>query len=151
MFRPKQACLLATIPLLLDCAHQDLSSEEGSAYGGASSGGGGTTNVTTVFTPPTSELLISEIMYHPVNENSATDEHEFVEIHNTGSEPIAVAGWRLHVGKSDRLTLPEGTTINGGDYLVLAKNRDKLLAISRYALSADKVIGDFEGNLDNGG
>lgn len=125
------------------CAHQDTSSERPETSG---SGGTG-----PVLTPPNSPVLISEIMYHPVDENAATDEHEFIELHNSGTEPVSLAGWKLHVGKSDRFTFADDASINAGDFLVLAKNREKLLALSRYALSPDKVLGDFSGGLDNGG
>jgi hypothetical protein len=101
--------------------------------------------------PPTSKIVISEIMYHPVKETTAEDEHEFVELHNSGDEPASVAGWRLRVGKSDRLTLPEGTSIAAKGYLVLAKRRDRLLALPSYALSPEVVVGDYLGGLDNGG
>jgi CotH kinase protein/Lamin Tail Domain len=101
--------------------------------------------------PPTSEIVISEIMYHPVKEDSADDDHEFVEIFNSGSEDKSVAGYKLHIGKTDRLTIPSGTTIRAGGYLVLAKNRDRLLAVTQYDIDPNVVIGDFKGGLDNGG
>src|SRR5262245_1325092 len=40
-------------------------------------------------------VVISEIMYHPVLENSDTDTHEFVEIFNRSEVPVALAGWQL--------------------------------------------------------
>jgi hypothetical protein len=126
---------------LAACAHQDMSEVGASAKGGGSS----------VLPPPNSEVLISEIMYHPVAETSATDDHEFIELYNAGAESISLAGWALRVGKTTRLTLADGTSVAAGDYLVLAKNREKLLTVAAYALSPDKVIGDFEGGLDNGG
>ncbi|MGE5788714.1 MAG: CotH kinase family protein [Myxococcales bacterium] len=112
---------------------------------------GGSGPDTTKAQPPTSKVIISEIMYHPVEETTAEDEHEFVELRNTSDAEISLAGWKLHVGKADRLTLPASAKLPAGGYLVLAKRRDKLLEIAQYALAPDQVIGDFEGGLDNGG
>lgn len=101
--------------------------------------------------PPTSQVVISEILYHPVKEDSLEDEHEFVELHNSGTAPVSVGGWKLHVGSSDRLTFPQGLIIAADGYLVLAKRRERLLADTRYGLSPEVAIGDFTGGLDNGG
>ncbi len=123
--------------------------------GAGGTGGGGVPSTgpggSESLVPPPSALVISEIMYHPVEETTAEDEHEFVELHNAGVEPIDVSGYRLHVGKMDRLTLPEGTSIPADGYLVLAKRREKLLALPSYALAPELVFGDFTGGLDNGG
>lgn len=111
----------------------------------------GGTSAKTTAAAPISKVVISEIMYHPVGETTAEDEHEFVELHNTSDAELSLAGWKLHVGKTDRLTLPAGAKIAAGGYLVLAKRRDKLLEIAPYGLAPDAVIGDFTGGLDNGG
>jgi hypothetical protein len=38
-------------------------------------------------------VVFSEIMYHPVLETGAGEEHEFLEIHNRGSEPLPIGAW----------------------------------------------------------
>lgn len=147
----------ATVPGLGGAS--SASSTQGNPNGGTGGGSrttttlrGGSGPITTVYAPPpTSNVIISEIMYHPVGETTAEDEHEFVELHNTGDAEISLAGWKLHVGKTDRLTLPTSAKLSAGGYLVLAKRRDKLLALTQYGLAPDQVIGDFEGGLDNGG
>jgi hypothetical protein len=156
-------CIVAAMSLALACSTQ----VGGSTSKTAKPGSGGSTSTTpgnggneqggdpptdTIPLPtPTAAVLISEIMYHPVDETTAEDEHEFVELYNSGSDTVSVAGWKLRVGKTERLTLPANTSIAAGSYLVLAKRRDRLLEVSRYAISPDVVIGDFDGGLGNGG
>ena len=95
------------------------------------------------------QVLLSEIMYHPVLEESFDDEHEFVEIYNTHSEPVDLTGWRL--GGGIRFVFPQNCTIAAKGFIVVAKNRDSLLALSAYNLDPNLVVGNFEGELDNGG
>lgn len=120
----------------------------GGRGGGGHSGGSG---VDTGQPTPSGAVVISEIMYHPVREVSVEDEHEFVEIHNSSGAPVSVSGWKLLVGSSERLMLPAGTSLAPGAYLVLAKRRDRLLAVAHYALAPEAVVGDFSGGLGNGG
>lgn len=93
-------------------------------------------------------LRFSEIMYHPVKENFPDEPHEFVEIHNPGKTSVSLKGWRLAgdiqftFGANDRIG-PQG-------YAVVAKNKRKLLEVAAYRLTADAVLGDFSGELDNG-
>lgn len=119
----------------------------GGRGGGNDSGGSGGTEPPTPF----GAVVISEIMYHPVREVSVEDEHEFVEIHNPSAVPVSLTGWKLLVGSSERLKLPLGTMLAPGAYLVLAKRRDRLLAVPSYGLAPEAVVGDFSGGLGNGG
>ena len=98
---------------------------------------------------PRPPVFISEILYHPVLEESLEDAHEFVEIHNAGTESISIAGWRLAGGIE--YSFPAGAEIASGAYLVVAKSRAALLAIAEYGLDPSKVLGDYERELDNGG
>ncbi|HET9956714.1 MAG TPA: CotH kinase family protein [Polyangiaceae bacterium] len=90
-------------------------------------------------------------MYHPFGETGAQDEHEFVELYNAGSGTADLGGYKLLVDGSERLTLPLSTKLAAREYLVLAKNAAALLQEVRYALDAERVIGDYTGELDNGG
>ena len=56
-------------------------------------------------TPP--RVVISELMYHPVGEQTAQEEHEFVELHNPGTSAVNLSGWKLTGGI--RLTFATGT------------------------------------------
>jgi hypothetical protein len=97
---------------------------------------------------PPVELRITEIMYHPVLEEYFEDRHEFVEIHNPSEERVELTGFRL--GGDITFAFPEGSAIEGGAYLVVAKDRARLLALP-YAADPELVLGDYVGELDNGG
>jgi hypothetical protein len=94
------------------------------------------------------KIVISEIMYHPVLEG-ASDDHEFVELQNAGTAMVDLSGYRLSGGV--RFTFAAGTTIAPGSFVVVARRRDRLLAVSRYRLVANRVVGDFSGSLSNDG
>jgi len=97
--------------------------------------------------PLTRDIVINEIMYHPISENS---DDEYVELFNKGASVIDLGGWRFTDGIN--FSIPSNTVITAGGYLVVARNRTNLLA--RYpdlALGPALVVGDFGGNLDNNG
>jgi hypothetical protein len=94
-------------------------------------------------------VAISEVMYHPVLENDAQDNHEFVELHNPSTSAISLAGWRLALGGQAAFRFPAGAAIDGGKYLVVARNRQALLALP--GPRPEDVMGDYPGQLDNGG
>lgn len=83
-------------------------------------------------------LVISEIMYHPVNSNL-----EFVEIFNTRGEPQDMSGYQL--AGSIRYQFPANTVIPGGGFLVVANSPVDLQ--NAYGISG--VLGPYEGNLPN--
>ena len=95
------------------------------------------------------EVFISEVMYHPVLEEAFEDFHEFVEIHNAGAQSVSLAGWRLAGGID--FEFPEGASIPGDGYKVVAKSKDRLLDLDAYGLDASDVFGDYARTLDNGG
>jgi len=89
------------------------------------------------------DIVINEIMYHPISENS---DDEYVELFNKGKGAVNLSGWRYTDGISFRF--PSNIVIATGGYLVVAKNRTNLLA--RYpGLNPALVIGDFDGSLAN--
>ena len=83
-------------------------------------------------------LVISEIMYHPTNTLL-----EFVEIFNSRGEPQDLSGYKLR-GSAD-FDFPNGTTIPGGGFLVVAKSPADLQ--NAYGISG--VFGPFTGSLPN--
>jgi hypothetical protein len=83
-------------------------------------------------------LVISEIMYHPTNSLL-----EFVEVFNSRGEPQDMTGFRL-AGSID-YTFPNGTTLPGGGFLVVAKSPTDLQTV--YGISG--VLGPFTNNLPN--
>ena len=112
-------------------------------------------------TPPLlgqSTVVISEIHYHPVEEPAFNadgspaldlyeDLHEFLELHNPGSNPISLAGWELAGGIAYRF--PSKAVLQAGQFLVVAKNPARLAAVPAYGLSAANLLGPYEGQLGN--
>jgi hypothetical protein len=90
-------------------------------------------------------LVISEIMYHPV---SGEDDDQYVEIHNRGGDAVDLGGWELAGGIRYRFPIP--TMIGGGGYLVVARQAARLR--NRYAqLDDGNCLGDFDGRLSGRG
>ena len=88
------------------------------------------------------DIVINEIMANPP---SGQRDGEFIELYNRGVAAVNVGGWKLDDAVS--FTIPPGTTIAPGGYLVLAANVAWLNA--NYAgLTA---LGDWSGSLGNGG
>ena len=89
------------------------------------------------------EVVVSEIMYHPI---TTLNDDEYIELHNRSAAAVNVGGWRLR-GEAD-FDIPAGTTIAAGGRLVIAKDRARLLAAFP-ALSAANVLGPFSGSLSD--
>ncbi len=100
----------------------------------------GTANVS----PANSNVVINEIMYHPI---SGLDVDEWLELHNRGASAVDLSSWKIDgVG----LTLPAGTTISAGAYLVLARDPTRIRTV--YGLSSAIVLGSsWTGSLKDGG
>jgi hypothetical protein len=104
------------------------------------------------------QVVISEIMYHPVEMEAfdaegrpvldlSADIHEFVEIHNPGTEPISLDGWRIAGGIDYRF--PAEAEIGPGAYRVVAKDPARLAAVPEYELELTDLFGPYEGRLSN--
>jgi PKD repeat protein len=89
-------------------------------------------------------IVISEIMYHPPQ----GEEYEYVEIHNSGAQPVNIGGWSFTEGIT--YTFPAGTTLNAGDYIVVSPSR-ALFQAAYPSVSSDSIFGDYLGALSNGG
>ena len=105
-------------------------------------------------------VVINEIMYHPVERpsfdaagdpvmNLTEDVHEFIELRNTASSPVDLAGWRLR-GAVD-YDFPAGAIIPAEGYAVVAGDPSRLQAVAAYALPAGSVLGPWKGSLKNAG
>lgn len=91
------------------------------------------------------EVVINEIMYHPISGNS---DDEYVELYNRGAEAVDLAGWRLEGGIE--FTFPASALVPAGGYLVVARNAAWLRP--RYAqLNETNTVGDYAGSLGNSG
>ena len=86
------------------------------------------------------DVVINEMMYHAVSD---LDGDDFLELYNRGTTPVDLSGWTF---SGITLTLPAGTTIAAGGYLVVAKDAAQFQAT--YGFSPAAVYG---GNLANSG
>jgi hypothetical protein len=84
-------------------------------------------------------------MYNPI---SGDDDDEFIELHNRSTAPIDVSQWRFVDGID--YAIPSGTIVPAGGYLAVARNRTNLLA-RHPGLASSQVVGDYDGQLANGG
>jgi len=93
-------------------------------------------------------LRITEVMYNPAEGDIFdSQEYEYIELKNIGTAPLLLDGVKFTNGIS--FNLP-GITLNGGDYLVIAKNQAAFA--SRYIVPGGvRVLGPYDGQLSNGG
>jgi hypothetical protein len=63
------------------------------------------------------DVVINEILFHAPDD---LDNLQFIELHNTGNQPVDLAGWKLT--KAVKFTFPAKTTIQVNGYLVLCKD-----------------------------
>ncbi|HEV7950911.1 MAG TPA: lamin tail domain-containing protein, partial [Glaciihabitans sp.] len=90
----------------------------------------------------TTDIVINEIMADPPSKQR---DAEFVELHNRGSQPVDVSGWKLKEGVN--FTIPPGTIMQPGAYLVIGANASWLNA--NYA--GINAVGNWDGQLANSG
>ncbi|MBN2000998.1 chitobiase/beta-hexosaminidase C-terminal domain-containing protein [candidate division KSB1 bacterium] len=91
-------------------------------------------------------LRITEIHYHPLDDNiSDVDrEYEFLELKNIGDEALNLKGLEFSRGIS--YSFPEETQLDSGQFIVLASNKNAFF--NRYGFYPFDV---YEGQLDNSG
>ena len=93
-----------------------------------------------------SELLLSEIMYHPPGAtNFDGDQFEFIELKSVASTNLELSG--LHFTNGIEYTFPVGASIVPGQFKVLV--RDPVAFTNRYP--GVRVDGVFAGKLSNSG
>ncbi|MBN1125624.1 MAG: lamin tail domain-containing protein, partial [Sedimentisphaerales bacterium] len=96
-------------------------------------------------------LRITELMYHPSAFSGvayADDEYEYVELTNTASIPLSLAGTAFTAGL--QYAFADDILLAPGEYLVLAKNPAAFAA--RYSVPQGvQVLGGYEGQLSNSG
>lgn len=92
-----------------------------------------------------SNVVINELMYHPITENDAD---QYVELHNRGGTSVNLSGWTLGDGVS--FTFPTNTTLAANGYVVVANDRARFLT-NYPGVNPGIVFGDFGGNLSGRG
>lgn len=93
------------------------------------------------------ELRITEIHYHPLDEGEEENNDgnfEFIELNNPGSSDYDLSG--VQFSRGIHYTFPDGSTLKGEDYLVLASNAESFELRYHYS-----PYGIYEGQLDNSG
>ncbi|MDA1272863.1 MAG: lamin tail domain-containing protein [Verrucomicrobia bacterium] len=92
------------------------------------------------------ELLITEIMYHPSDwENTNGDDFEFIELKNISDIELDLSGVQFTEGI--RFTFPIGSRLGPGQFVVLVRNEDAF----RKRYPGSPVFGVFTGGLSNAG
>jgi regulation of enolase protein 1 (concanavalin A-like superfamily) len=103
------------------------------------------TRATNNASPRQNEVVINEIMFHPI---SGDDDDQFVELFNRTGHAVDLGGWELSDGVS--FLFPSNTILQANSYLVLARNAAHLR--TNYAnLNAANCLGDFAGRLSHAG
>jgi len=96
---------------------------------------------------PLDALRITEIMYHPLDEETVDgDAFEFIELKNTGGEILDLSGVAFTEGI--RFAFPEGSVLGPGGFLLLVA--DYAAFQSRYP-GVEAVFGVYDGKLSNSG
>jgi hypothetical protein len=91
------------------------------------------------------EVVINEIMYHPISNDK---DDQYLELHNPGETAVELGGWRLAAGVD--FNFAPGTVIPPGGYLVVARNATQLRTHYDY-LTAANTVGNFQGSLSGKG
>ena len=89
-----------------------------------------------------SVVTFNELNYNP---SSVDAGGEWIELHNQLSVDVELSGWRLAEGVDYQFA--PGTTIGGGEYLIIAQNP----AAFEAATGQNGVLGGYTGSLSNGG
>jgi hypothetical protein len=95
--------------------------------------------------PTIGNIVINEIFYNPPTDDN---DDEFIELYNRGSNSVNVGGWRFTDGVD--FTIPLGTIMPSNSYFVVARNIAKL-RVNHPSLTGQNSVGNYDGNLDNGG
>jgi hypothetical protein len=89
-------------------------------------------------------IVINELNYHPHDTLDPNQLSEFLELHNAGLSSVDLSNWTTTGVVS---TLPMGTVLNAGEYLVIALDPAELALRTGHAAALPWT----SGNLSNGG
>ena len=90
------------------------------------------------------DMVINELMYDPI---SGSDDGQYIELYNQGTNSIDLAGWQFTAGVT--FTFPKVSIAPNG-YLVVAKNLTNLLAVYTN-LNSGNTVGNYSGKLSHDG
>jgi len=94
---------------------------------------------------PPPPILINELLYNPPSGDQAD---EFIELLNTGPDPVPLEGWRFTDGVE--FEFPSTAIIPAGGFAVATPDRTRFLATHPGA-DPTLVWGNYLASLDNGG
>ena len=83
----------------------------------------------------TASAADSTVVFNEIQYNPAAGQEEFIELRNLNGVDVSIAGWRIDGGVD--YIFPAGTIIPGGGYRLIG--------------AVPGAIGEFNGQLDNGG
>jgi len=92
-------------------------------------------------------LRITEIMYHPQDKPAGDPNAEYIELRNIGPENIKLNLVSFTNGVD--FTFPAGINLSANDYVVVV--RDEIVFASEYPSFSGIIVGEYKGNLNNGG
>jgi hypothetical protein len=98
------------------------------------------------FPQESGNLKVTEILYKPLGDgtDAGGSSYEFIELKNTGTEPLNLTGFSFNAGIS--YAFEQGTTVGAGEFIVLASDASKFT--QRYGF---KPHDEFSGQLSNEG
>lgn len=82
-----------------------------------------------VATPAQAQVLITEVQPNP----NGSDDAEWIEIHNTGSAAVSIAGWTLNdfgPATPRQYAFPTGTTLNAGQVIIVTRQANAYIAMA---------------------
>ncbi|MGE5295692.1 MAG: lamin tail domain-containing protein [Solirubrobacterales bacterium] len=100
---------------------------------------------TLAFAQPGFGLVISEIMYHPIEDSAGEESLEFIELYNNRAVSEYLGGWSFTNGIE--YTFEPNTVLGPKSYLVIAKDPNALMAL--YGIT--DILGPYNGRLNNDG
>ncbi len=104
-------------------------------------------NIESCQEPIPSPIRISEFLYHPATRTSDDRATEFVELTNTSSAQVSLAGWAI--AGDIFFAFPDDVFLPPSQTLLLAW--DPVTLTTTHSLNASTVLGPYLGELPNGG
>ena len=91
-------------------------------------------------------VVINEINY---NSHDDYESKDWVELYNAGTTDVDLTGWTYSDEDDDHVfAFPDGTTLNSGEYLVVAQ---EIASFSTIHPDVSNVVGDADFGLSGGG
>lgn len=79
-------------------------------------------------------------MYHPLEEVTDEDVHEFVEIYNDEQFDVSLMNWRLVTDGNMRFKFPDNAVIKSKTYCVIAKDVGAYRAVYGVSLCLASIV-----------